>query len=160
MKARDLIDCWESIQARRIILEVLENDPLCDEAHYLMGLMYEKCVGKSDLALSCYQTACRINDNNSEASWRLMRLLNRSGCSDQALTLYSKIRKLKTVYRHPLLLEYIIACEQMERLTEAFQAAESMRMECANDTLLGKLEALRERLLQKLDRKNDFYIWG
>lgn len=89
-----------------------------------------------------------------------MRLLNRSGCSDQALTLYSKVRKQKTVYRHPLLLEYIIACEQTERLTEAFQAAESMRMECANDTLLGKLETLRERLLQKLDRKNDFYIWG
>ena len=41
LQAKDLISEWENVKAKRVLEEILQDDPLCETAHYLLGWIYD-----------------------------------------------------------------------------------------------------------------------
>ncbi len=160
LHARDLIDGWEIIQARRLLLEVLENEPLCDEAYYLLGLLYDIRIGKLDEALDYYLKAVRLNARNMEALLGCFRLLNRCGAADKVLQMYAEADISLSVYSERLRREYAIACEKTGRLNEALAIVDHLLETCTNGSDISRLEQQQARLTEKIGNTRDFFIWG
>ncbi|UII31135.1 hypothetical protein LVD17_22850 [Fulvivirga ulvae] len=60
LKAKDHIDCWDFIQAKRLLMELLEDQPDHGRAHQLLGWIYASQLNQYDLAEVHFKMAMRF----------------------------------------------------------------------------------------------------
>lgn len=75
--ARYYESCGEYLKARRLLLQVLQTEPLHVRSHSRLGMIYYY-LGNADLALKSYQTALALNPEDYNTRFNLGELFHTS----------------------------------------------------------------------------------
>jgi tetratricopeptide (TPR) repeat protein len=160
LMARDLIADWENLKAKRLLEEILENDPLREEAYFLMGYLLEIRYSRFEQALEMYSVAYRLNAAYYENTLAFISLLNKSELFNETLKIFARMKPCDSAYKHELLIQKAIAYEKKGDLSSALTIVEDLRMATTCQSKLDLLETSKERIIRKMESASSVYTWS
>lgn len=136
LHSKDLIGDWEFFKAKRLLEEVLENDPLNDNAHYLMGYVYHHHYCELDLAFQHYEKAVRITPQFMEAIAGLVSLANT--CQQPHVVLKHAIEagNINSAYQEKILIELAFAYEKLAKYKKAMHCLKKLNKSTIDSQML------------------------
>lgn len=102
LHAKDLISDWEHIKAKRVLEEVLEENPLNEVAHYLLAHIYDQWYNSPDDAFVHYERSVKINPKFWEGVTMYCQLLLKSEQPRLALQFAKKGTMARSTYKTAL----------------------------------------------------------
>lgn len=155
LQIKDLISDWEHIKAKRVIEELLEDEPLNEHAHFLMGYIYDHRYGEHKIALNHYYNAIQIAPKFYEAIMNFVRLLNESGQPKTALNYALKARGACSKFHESIELEIALSYEKLGDFQLANQVLDTLNNSCIDVDILESIETSKTRLLKKTEQINE-----
>lgn len=154
LKARDHMDCWDFIPAKRVLEQLLEEYPEHSEGHHLLGKIYAEQLKRYDQAAEHYTIAINYAPTYHEPYISYLTLLKLLGRGKEMLKMADKAEKIQNMDKgimakfrgeaYEIMLELDIACRHYE---------EAILHSRNNDDI----ESLEESI-DRLRKKNDLLI--
>lgn len=158
LQAKDLISEWENVKAKRVLEEILQDDPLCETAHYLLGWIYDHRYDEAKEALHYYHNAIKINPNYYEALADFTKLLNEEGKPKLVLKYGEKVIARCSKFQNYIHLEVILAYEKLKQFKTSLDEIKSLKFKTTDDGLLEELEKIETRIFSKSELTNQLKI--
>ncbi len=154
LQAKDLISDWENVKAKRVLEEILQDDPLCETAHYLLGWIYDHRYDEAKEALHYYHNAIKINPHYYEALADFTKLLNEEGKPKLVLKYGEKAVARCSKFQNYIHFEMILAYEKLKQFEKAISEIIVLKFKTTDDSLLEELDKVETRVISKLELKN------
>ncbi len=158
LQAKDLINDWEYIKAKKVIDDLLEEDPIHAYGHYLMGHIFDSYYMEYDVALKHYEVAVKIAPDFYEARLSLIILLNRCQFTEKAIAIGIEAVKKSTPYQEGILFQLAIAFEKQKEYKSAIKILDRLRVITVDSTIIEDLDQARERISAKINTQSSAQI--
>lgn len=150
LKAKEHIDCWEYIQARRLLMELLEEEPDNGRAHQLMGKIYAAELNQYDEAKLHLQMAIQFEPQNASAYSDYIYLLKMMRRHDEMIQFATKAERVDGVNLAYILYYKAEAYEALQQFKCATETYRKALMSAVETSMMERCEQGMARIEKKM----------
>ena len=158
LKAKDHIDCWDYIQAKRLLIELLEDEPDNAQAHQLLGWIYASQLSQYTLAERHFKLAIKFDANHTSSYCDYIYLMKMQGRYTDMIKLADQVLDKSGYHRAYILKNKAEAFEMLGQYDQAIATCKSALLQALETDMLTSCEQALERIEKKMSisRQNSF----
>lgn len=149
LKARDHIECWEFISAKRVLEQLLDINPENAEGFYLLGELYFRQLDRYDVAAGYLKDAMRLAPTYHAPYMSYLELLCFLGRAVEVLDLAPTILCLSNVNIARIKIYEAEAHEILKDYDKALELYRRALLESKTNEQMNYIESCIERVLKK-----------
>lgn len=153
LKAKEHIDSWDYIKAKRLLMELLEEQPDNGRAHQLLGWIYASQLNQYDMAEIHFKMAMQFDPYHASTYSDYIYLLKMTGRYQEMIKFAEKAQKTEGV-NHAYILRY--KAEALEMLHDYKASVDTYNRAIINaldEELINSCEQGIERIAKKIKVK-------
>lgn len=153
LKAKDHIDCWDYIQAKRLLMELLEDQPDHGRAHQLLGWIYASQLNQYDMAEVHFKMAIRFEPYHATTYSDYIYLLKMTSRYKEMIKFAERAEKVEGVNLAYIQRNKAEAYEMLRDYKKAISTYSEAIINTLDEDLISCCENGIERIARKIKIK-------
>ena len=158
LQAREYLDEWAFIKAKRVLEELLENEPDHAAAHELLGYLYTACLGDWNKGLYHLQWAIKFDPGRHHAFKSYLILLNKAGHYKEVVAHADRYLQQFTMDKALVWFEKGKALELLLQFEAAIHCFATAILHTTDDELITICNQAKERVEQKQQKPATLWL--
>ncbi len=152
IKIYNLLQWGKCIKAKRMLEEILEEEPDHGRAHYEMGMIYFGELINYEMAEFHFKLAIRFCPAEVFAYYAYQKLLFQQSRHEELIQFSDKALEVKSIYK-PLIFKHLAACyEEQQKFRKAISSYEKGMLHALNDYEFEQFKKMIERVKSKQNK--------
>ncbi|MBL6448836.1 hypothetical protein JMN32_21165 [Fulvivirga sp. 29W222] len=153
LKAKDHIDSWDYIQAKRLLMEILEDQPDNGRAHQLLGWIYASQLNQYDMAEIHFKMAIRFEPYHTTTYSDYIYLLKMTSRYKEMVEFAEKAEKIRGINLAYIQRNKAEAFEMLRDYNNAASTYSEAIINALDEDLISSCERGIERIARKIKIK-------
>lgn len=153
LKAKDHIDSWDYIQAKRLLIELLEDQPDHGRAHQLLGWIYASQLNQYDMAEIHFKMAIQFEPYHATTYSDYIYLLKMTSRYKEMIKFAERAEKIEGVNLAYIQRYKAEAFEMLRDYNNAISTYREAMINALDDEMISSCQYGIERIARKIKIK-------